>query len=73
MGVIDRTVGWDTFDTDIEKILEKEFPGADMHMKSETMTGDMGGGKYEHVATYEGTYKGKFTRIVFSSKKEEGA
>ena len=70
MAVIDRKVDYDAFDGEIAKILEKEYPGTTMHMKSETMTGDMGGSKYEHIATYEGTHQGEFTRIVFTAEKE---
>lgn len=73
MPVFDEEVEWRKdmkFDADMQKIIERNYPEAEVAVVSDCYYGTMGGQANEYKATWEGTWNGEFLRVNFSSKEK---
>ena len=71
MDTNEHEVDYDKYDSEIEKVLERKYPGAVVHKISETIQGPMAGSMVSHDSTWTGTWKGEAIRLVFTAKKRE--
>ena len=73
MKIYEHKVSYEEFDDDIKKVLERKYPEAKVTMMNENIQGKMGEEGIERTATWEGTWKERPIRLVFTAiKGEEG-